>query len=74
MVEFLMAYLDGELTDAQREAFDGHMRICPPCGVYLETYKETVRLGKCVCSADSDDLPADVPEGLIQAILSARDA
>ena len=74
MVEFLMAYLDGELPEAQRYEFAAHLRDCPPCEVYLDTYCEAVRLGKSVCAADSDDLPSDVPEGFVQAILSAREA
>ena len=72
MVEFLMAYLDGELSDAQHSEFAAHLELCPPCVTYLDTYQEAVRLGRSVCRADSDALPDDVPEGLIQAILAVR--
>ena len=45
---------------------------CPGCETYLETYRETIRLGKeCFCGG-SDALPEHVPEGLVQAILAAR--
>ncbi len=71
-VEFLMAYLDGTLEDSEREIFESHMVNCPCCETYLETYRETIRLGKaCFCGC-SDDLPEHVPEGLVQAILAAR--
>jgi len=70
LIDFLMAYLDGELPAAQRADFERHLGVCPPCLNYLETYKETVRLGKACCADDA--LPADVPEELVRAILAAR--
>ncbi len=73
MTDFLMAYLDDELPQAQREGFDAHLQECPPCIVYLDTYKEAVRLGKQVCARDDSPLPEDVPEVLIDAILAARE-
>jgi anti-sigma factor RsiW len=70
-VEFLMEYLDGALGESERRVFEGHVERCPACVNYLETYRETVRLGSSVCAAE-DDVPPDVPEELVQAILSAR--
>ena len=72
-VDFLMEYLDGELDPARARVFEGHMRDCPPCEVYLDTYRETIRLGKCICEPDGS-MPEDVPEELVQAILAARRA
>ena len=71
-VEFLMAYDEGELPEDQRRLFEQHMSDCPPCVTYLETYRETVRLGHQVCRDPEGPPPEDVPEGLIQAILAAR--
>ena len=72
MTDFLMAYLDEELPAEQRQSFDEHLAACPPCIAYIETYRESIELGKAVCSPDDDPVPDDVPERLIQAILSAR--
>ena len=72
-VEFLISYIDGNLSTAPRAVFEEHMRLCPPCGVYLDTYRDTIRLGKFACREDEAAPPADVPEELIQAILAARD-
>lgn len=72
-VEFLMDYLDGELGEGERRVFEAHVGDCPPCGTYLETYRETVRLGRTVCSDAADPVPEDVPEELVHAILAARD-
>ena len=70
-VEFLMEYLDGALAEAERSVFEEHIGDCPACVNYLDTYRETVRLGSSLCTSDAD-LPPDVPEELVQAILSAR--
>ena len=72
-VDFLMAYLDGELPPEQRSTFEEHMAACPPCVTYLETYAETVRLGQS-CRDSEGPVPDDVPERLVDAILAARKA
>ena len=72
LTEFLMAYLDDELPESERVVFEEHMGMCLPCVAYIESYKEAVELGKAVCKADADDLPDDVPENLITAILASR--
>ena len=73
-VDFLMAYLDGTLEESEREIFQAHMVDCPGCETYLETYRETIRLGKACFCGGSEDLPEHVPEGLVEAILAARGA
>jgi len=71
-VEFLMAYLDGELSEPERITFERHMQDCPPCVTYLDTYAETVRLGQTVCRDPDGPVPKEAPDALVQAILSAR--
>jgi anti-sigma factor RsiW len=71
-VEFLMNYLDEALPEEQRVTFDAHMDECPGCVAYLDSYRETIRLGKCLCGDPETDFPADVPERLVAAILAAR--
>ena len=67
-VDFLMDYLDDDLEAEPRRVFEEHMQLCPPCVAFLDTYRETIRLGKFVCSEQQ----AAVPEALVQAILAAR--
>lgn len=69
LVEFLMAYLDGELPDAERARFEAHLAACPWCVAYLKTYQETVRLGKEVFTEPEAPPP---PEELVRAVLAAR--
>ena len=71
-VDFLMGYVDDELPDGQRNTFEQHMTDCPSCETYLDTYRETVRLGREVCSDPEGPVPEDAPEALLRAVLAAR--
>jgi len=68
LAEFLMSYLDGELTDAQRAEFEAHLVICPSCIDYIESYERTVRLEK-ECESEPS---CAMPDELVRAILAAR--
>ncbi len=72
-VDFLMGYLDDELPRRQRSVFEQHMADCPSCVSYLETYRETVRLGREICADPDAPVPDAVPESLVRAILAARE-
>jgi len=69
LIDFIMSYLDDELPADQRAEFDRHMSACPSCVDYLKTYEKTVLLTK---AAGDDQVPAEVPESLVQAILAAQ--
>jgi anti-sigma factor RsiW len=74
LVEFLADYLDGELAPALRERFEQHLRLCPPCVAYLDSYRETVRMAADAWGAcgPEDPVPDEVPEELVRAVLAAR--
>jgi anti-sigma factor RsiW len=67
-IEFLNDYLDGSLPQPQREVFETHLQRCPPCMVYLETYRKTIAASKAAIKA----CDCEVPDALIKAILDAR--
>jgi anti-sigma factor RsiW len=71
-VDFLMDYLDGQLPPEQLAVFQRHMDRCPPCVAYLQSYQQSVLMGKAVCTCPEDDVPDRVPEQLVHAILEAR--
>ena len=73
-VDFIQRLLDGELSEGERREFDAHMGICPSCIDYRESIKTTRKCCKGLCEEGGDQLPADVPEQLIQAILKAKKA
>jgi len=70
LIDFLADYQSEDLPAEQREVFEQHLKLCPPCLRYLETYATTVDLAKEVCRCE-EDRPAEMPEKLVQAILSA---
>ena len=44
VLDFVMAYLDGELTPEQCHEFERHLGVCPSCVNYLHTYKATIAI------------------------------
>jgi len=72
VLDFLMAYLDEQLTPDQRHEFERHLGVCPSCVNYLESYKATVKLGKAAMHDLDEPAMGSVPEGLIRAIREAR--
>ena len=64
--DFILAYLEGDLPNRQQLVFELHLKLCRECRDYLAAYRRTIEISKPV--------PDDVPEGLVKAILAARDA
>jgi len=69
---FILDYLEDELSSAQKETFESHLRVCVECREYLSAYKRTIELSQAMIKDSSAPLPDDVPEDLIKAILDAR--
>jgi anti-sigma factor RsiW len=71
-VDFVMDYLSSDLSEAARAEFERHLKACPNCVQYIESYKVTVELGRTAFDCKDEEFPKDVPEELIQAILAAQ--
>lgn len=71
-VEFLAEYLEGRLRPDQLVRFNEHLAACPACVSYTRSYRDALRLGRSALSDHERQLPADVPDGLVRAILDAR--
>jgi anti-sigma factor RsiW len=72
VIDFLMEYFQGELPPAERALFEEHFAECPDCVAYLDSYRETIRLGKAACCDPADPICKELPEDLVHAILAAR--
>ena len=70
--DFMMDYLSDELSTESRALFEYHLSLCINCRRYLASYQETVKLGKRAFEEDDANVPPQVPEDLIRAILAAR--
>ena len=71
-VEFLSEYLSGELAKVERAEFEAHLAECPACVAYLDSYRKTIQLLKAASAHPEDQVPEEVPEQLVRAILAAR--
>ena len=46
LTELLLDFLDGSLPPEHRDRIEQHLQLCPPCVVYLETYRVTIQLSR----------------------------
>lgn len=70
-VTFLDQYIDDLLPPDRKAVFERHLAICPDCTAYIDSYRKAIRLSRQALR-DGDLVPPDVPEGLLKAILAAR--
>ena len=70
--DFIIDYVSGELPADVRAPFERHLSRCPSCQAYLAQYQATVAAGKDALAEPEGEVPGDVPEDLIQAILASR--
>jgi anti-sigma factor RsiW len=73
-IDFILAYLEGELDAGTRARFERHLEACADCVAYLDSYRRTVELGREALRAGAGDepVPAEVPAELVRAVLAAR--
>ena len=71
-VEFLSEYLSDELVEAERAEFEAHLAQCPECVAYVDSYRMAIQLGKEAFTFSEDQVPEEVPEELVRAILAMR--
>lgn len=78
LLDFIYDYLEGTLPSDQRAEFERHLTVCPSCINYLETYKQTPRIGKLALRPPLVESPEtageadeELPESLVRSILSA---
>ena len=69
-IDFIVDYLDGRMAEEEQRHFEDHLRRCPPCISYLDSYRETIRLARE--AGRETPAPPQVPEALICAILATR--
>ncbi len=67
--DFILAYLDDELSPKQKFVFEMHLKLCRECREYLRAYRAAIQLAK---DGDEQIHPLqDVPEDLIKAVIDA---
>ena len=71
--DFVLSYLDDELSTKQKSVFEWHLRLCRECREYLAAYERTRDIASAISTLPNEAVPQEVPEDLIKAILDARE-
>ena len=73
--DFMVDYLDGDLTVWQKFMCWLHVKMCRECASFIQQYQKVIKFGQSAFDAPDDDpLPDSVPEELIKAALVYRNA
>ena len=62
ILEYLIEYEDGTMPEADRHRLDVHFAECPPCVVFLKSYRATGRTLRML-------KPRDIPRNLADAVV-----
>ena len=72
LADFILDYLEGQLPAETKSAFEHHLTRCPNCVNYIASYGKIVDMARRAFDEDATDPLPGMPEGLVQAILAAR--
>ena len=64
IVEFLSAYLEGDLDANTIQQFDRHMADCPPCVYYVTTFRLMIAATGQSPSSETITIPVELKERL----------
>jgi len=70
--QFLMDYLDWQVTLWTWCKFRYHLHICDDCRQYLQDYRNAVALGQRIFANPEDEATGKVPDEILSAILKVR--
>ncbi len=63
----LSDYLDGVLPEPERRVIEEHLRLCPPCLIYLDQFR---RVHEAAGRVSAEQLPADFDQ-VMAGVLAA---
>ncbi|MBI1369833.1 MAG: anti-sigma factor [Planctomycetes bacterium] len=73
LIDYLGDYLDGALPAEEVSTFEEHLAVCPDCVNYVQSFRDTISLGRFVLLNHEDDVvPPSVPADLVRAIVASR--
>ena len=67
ILEFLLDYESGAMPEGERLELQKHFEDCPPCGVFLESYRVT---GRTLRMLKPSEVPADLARAVVQFVRS----
>ncbi len=62
ILEYLVEYEDGSMPAPERQELERHLQHCPPCVVFLKSYRATGRTLRML-------KPREIPKNLADAVM-----
>lgn len=62
ILDYLVEYEDGSMPEADRRQLEEHFAACPPCVVFLKSYRATGRTLRML-------KPREIPKNLAEAVV-----
>ena len=69
IIRLLTEYIEGGLSEAERQSFETHMADCGPCHRFLQTYQKTGAMAKV--SLNCEEIPPQM-QARVRQFLKAR--
>lgn len=65
LLELLQDFVNGELPPEELANLQAHMNACPPCEVYVTTYRMMITMTRTL---PQPEMPSEVADRLLQAL------
>ena len=65
LAELLVDFINGELPEDRRGLLEEHLRACPPCLIYVETYRLTITITR---KLPPRPIPLQLEKRLLEAL------
>ncbi|HTY43526.1 MAG TPA: anti-sigma factor [Thermoanaerobaculia bacterium] len=62
ILDYLVEYEDGSMPETERKELEWHLEHCPPCVVFLKSYRATGRTLRML-------KPREIPKNLADAVI-----
>jgi anti-sigma factor RsiW len=63
ILDYLVEYEDGSMPENDRRELESHLAHCPPCVVFLKSYRATGRTLRML-------KPREIPKNLAEAVMT----
>ena len=70
--QFLLDYLEGQVSPWTWCKFRYHLFLCDDCRQYLRDYRTAMALGRRIFANPEDEAASKVPDEILAAILKVR--
>ena len=70
ILDYLGDYEDGSMPAAERAALEAHLSHCPPCVVFLHSYRAT---GRTLRKLKPKELPRNLAEAVMKFVKARCD-